>query len=131
MTTRVAGVTDQVREILAQPRDRAELVALLAGLASMQAECLAAVVADRPDCRVVAARFTAAAAGQATGAVLRGRCLTMAVAAKLYFPDDPKAECTLREAGRRGQLPLVHVGRYVYIRQESLERWIAARESKG
>jgi len=37
---------------------------------------------------------------------------------------------TLREAGRRGQLPTVHIGRSVYVREESLERWVAARESK-
>jgi hypothetical protein len=126
MTTRVAAVTDQVRAVLADG-DRAELVTLLAGLASLQAECLARVVEQRPESRLVAARFTAAAAGQATGAVLRGRCLTMAQAAK----ESGILQNTLREAGRRGELPVVHIGRYVYVRQESLERWIAARESKG
>jgi hypothetical protein len=60
------------------------------------------------------------------------RCLTMIEAAK----ESGILESTLREAGRRYErgdadgLETVHIGRWIYVRQETLERWIAARESK-
>jgi hypothetical protein len=101
------------------------MVALLAGLAALQAECLAALVAERPESRLAVARAVAATAGHATGALLRARCLTMEQAAK----ESGVLENSLREAGRRGDLPIVHIGRYVYVRPETLAHWIAARES--
>ena len=34
-----------------------------------------------------------------------------------------------RELGRRGELPIVHVGRYVRVRAGALTEWMALRES--
>jgi len=34
-----------------------------------------------------------------------------------------------RELGRRGELPVVHVGRYVRVRAGALAEWMALREN--
>jgi hypothetical protein len=67
----------------------------------------------------------------ADAALVVNRCLTMRQAAKLYFPDDPKAENTLREQGRRGALPTIKLGRYVYVQEATLLRWIGEHERKN
>ena len=114
------ALADQVRKILAAAINRGDVVKLTATLAMLQAECLGRLIEERSESCLAAARQVAAAAGH------RARCLTMTQAAE----QSGILECTLREAGRRGDLPVVHIGRSVYVRQESLERWITAREQK-
>ena len=73
MTTRVAGVAAQVREILAEPRDRAEVGELAAALSGLSTEAMAWLVEHRSgpkgtpqEERLLTARAVAALAGVST-----------------------------------------------------------------
>lgn len=73
MTTRVAGVTAQVREILAGPRDRAEVGELAAALSGLSTEAMVWLVEQRPgpkgtpqEERLLTARAVAELAGVST-----------------------------------------------------------------
>ena len=68
----------------------------------------------------------AAAMAQANGASRdEDRLLDMAEVAKVLGV----VEGAARDLGRRGELPVVNVGRYVRVRASSLREWMAVREN--
>jgi excisionase family DNA binding protein len=88
-----------------------ELPALIGQLAAAQAEALARLITP----------------SRSNGNEGEDRLLTLPqVAEALGIPEEHA-----RELGRRGELPVVHVGRYVRVRAASLAKWIELREQKG
>lgn len=64
------------------------------------------------------------AAGDGTREVAADRLLTMEAVAELLAV--PVAHA--REMGRRHEIPTVHVGRYVRVRESALQAWLRERE---
>ena len=94
-------------EALVAQAPQEELPRLIGQLAQAQAAATARLVAPAPP--------------KADG----DRLLDMeAVAAALGVPVSHA-----RELGRRGELPIVHVGRYVRVRAGALSEWMALREN--
>ena len=76
------------------------------------------------------------------GSEIQGRGLVALVALKDAPPEDDRlldmaevakalgvVEGQARDMGRRGELPIVMVGRYVRVRASSLREWMATREN--
>ena len=53
------------------------------------------------------------------------RLLDMEAVAKVLGVPEGQA----RDMGRRGELPVIHLGRYVRVRASTLSAWLEARES--
>lgn len=114
---RVSEVIHAAQEIVAAPQNRHELVSLSSGLTHVYLACMAKLMEGPPeepfrsqqpdenDCRL----------------------LTMPQAAdRLSLP-----LYTVREMGRRGELPVIHRGRRVLVSLAALKQFIRSNESNG
>ena len=105
---------------------RTDLAALVAGASP---EDLAALIGDLEAAKAAAwARLAATLDGHASGSPREDRLLSMPQVADRLGITEHQA----REIGRRGELPVIHVGeRHVRVSVRALEEWIARRARGG
>lgn len=95
--------------------DRAQFEAALAGAEPAELVTLGSELTGRGLVALVAPRDLPG----------EDRLLDMAEVSDLLGVPEGQA----RDMGRRGELPVVHVGRYVRVRSSSLRGWMATREN--